>query len=249
MMDTNMETVKHVPQVSSRAVPVQATVIGKAQLADQMLEVTLELAADQQPVAFTAGQFAMVKVAEGVTRAYSLASLPGDLPKLVFCVGTKAGGLGSKFFENVKVGDSVNLTVPYGIFTVKSHDRPLLFVATGSGIAPFKSMVLQLLADGFSQEVHLLFGVRSEADLFYAGYFEDLAARHPNFKFVATLSQASDTWHGARGRVTSHLELASSAYLSYDVYICGSKQMIVDVRALFVAKGLPPLSMKFEVFN
>ena len=235
------KNVAHVPQVSAKALPVQAVVAAKTQLARQMWEVALELS---QPVAFAAGQFAMVEVATGVARAYSLASQPGDLPKIVLCVGTAPGGIGSKFFDSLKAGDTANLSMPYGNFVVKADARPLLFVATGSGIAPFRAMVPQILADGYSEKVHLMFGVRSEADLFYQSYFEELAARYANFTFTPTLSQPSDAWQGSRGRVTAHLENFDG-----DVYICGSKEMIMDVRRLLVAKGVPALSMKFEIFN
>lgn len=244
-----MEAIAHVPQVSKLAVAAEATVTVKTQLANKMYEVTVEPARGGKFAVFTAGQFAMVEVAPGVKRAYSVASLPQDLATLTFCVGTAPGGTGSRYFENLKVGDSVNLELPYGVFTVRSDDKPLLFVATGSGIAPFKSMVADLLANRFDRPLDLLFGVRSEADLFYAEYFANLAAQYRNFRFMATLSQPGEKWAGSRGRVTSVLGELGGEYLNHDVYICGSKQMIVDVRALFTAKGMPALSMKFEIFN
>ncbi len=244
-----MEAVKHIPQTSKLAVAVHATVTGKTLLANKMYEVTVAPAAGEKFPTFLPGQFAMVEVAPNVKRAYSIASLPEDLSSLTFVVGTAPGGIGSKFFESLAVGDSINLELPYGVFNVKSAEKPLLFVATGSGIAPFKAMVPDLLANRFDRPVDLLFGVRSEADLFYAAYFAELATRYGNFRFLATLSQPSEKWTGSRGRVTSVLEACGDEYVNSHVYICGSKEMIVDVRKVLMAKGLSALSMKFEIFN
>jgi NAD(P)H-flavin reductase len=244
-----MEAVKHIPQVSAQAVAVKATVSAKVLLAKKMYEVVVQPSSGEKFVDFTPGQFAMVEVAPNIKRAYSIASLPEDSGSLTFCVGTAPGGVGSKFFESLEIGDTLNLELPYGVFTVKSAEKPLLFVATGSGIAPFKAMVPDLLANRFDRPVDLLFGVRSEADLFYAEFFANLAAQYSNFRFLATLSQPTDAWTGSAGRVTAILEECGGDYINSQVYICGSKEMIMDVRKVLMAKGLPALSMKFEIFN
>ena len=237
--ETNMDEAKH----------VRGTLVSKVQLADQVYEVVIGLGTEAQAPRFAAGQFAIISVAPGVEREYSIASLPNNPASLTLCVGTKPNGPGSKFFVGLNVGDPVDLALPYGVFTVKPTKKPILFVATGSGVAPFKSMVPDLLASGFAEDVRLLFGVRSEPDLFYRNFFESLAERYINFAFTPTLSQASDSWEGIRGRVTAHLEEHGGEYLNHDVYICGSKPMIMDVRKLLISKGVPALSMKFEVFG
>ena len=131
---------------------------------------------------------------------------------------------------------------PAGSFTLREDPtKRRLFVATGTGIAPFRSMILSQLEQGDTRPLVLFWGVRSERDLYYQDEFQDLADRYPQFSFVTTLSQAGPDWPGARGRVSSLVQERVTSVQDLAVYLCGNGQMIKDVTAMIQAKGLCPI--------
>src|SRR5579864_6946732 len=185
----------------------KAEVLGKKQLTNNILELDLKLV-EPDKIDFKAGQFVQLMVGPKDKREYSIITAPVMNGGISFVVNTSPMGPGSKYILALKAGDEVMLDGPYGIFVVRPQDadRDQLFVATGSGIAPFKSIISDLFGAGFAKKITLLFGVRTEADAFYFDFFEQLAKRRSNFEFIPCLSDPSPDWQGFRGRVTSYLE-------------------------------------------
>jgi len=200
---------------------------------------------DIQNLDFNAGQYLAVIVGENIKRFYSIASTPGsELIELL--VATAPGGPGSIFFENVKEGDVVDVMGPIGVFTYKSTGNAV-FVSTGTGIAPFHSMIKDQLAKGNTNQMQLLFGVRSEEHLFLQQELETLASKYPNFKPLITLSQPSETWAGAKGRVTNYLQEMTYDQ-NTDFYLCGIKAMIMDAKQILLSKGVPAEKIFTEMY-
>jgi NAD(P)H-flavin reductase len=137
-------------------------------------------------------------------------------------------------------------------------DRPLLFIATGTGIAPIRSMILHRLAlfqTGITpQPMTLIWGLRREEDRYYQETFSTLAQHDSTFNFIPTLSQPSSGWRGKRGRVTAWLPEFLSGFLPsgesapLSAYLCGSGAMIKEVRAILTEKGLPKAAIHSERF-
>ncbi len=206
---------------------------------------------------FKAGQFVLVKTkhpqtGELISRAYSIASAPSETHVVRLNLEIVPQGKLTPLMEQWEVGAPIELQGPFGHFVVKSlpEKKTLLFVATGVGVAPFRSMIEDLLSKGDSREFHLYFGVRSQEDIFYREVFEALASQHPNFHFTLTLSrpQESGGWTGAYGRVTALLPDASFDPSTTDAYLCGGKPMIDDVKKILLQKGFPPAQIFFEPF-
>lgn len=229
-----------------------AEVANKKLLNHKTYEIDLKLI-DPSEIDFKAGQFAMFVVDEKTKRAYSIVSLPSQKNMLTFCVDVSPNGPASQFIKNLNIGDRIKLQAPYGLFVVGDQDKEkdMLFVATGVGVAPFKSMITDLLETGYAKNLTLLLGMRSVQVSYYFDYFENLAAHHPNFKFFPILSQpeAEGDWHGLRGRVTDFLQKNGEFYLDHIIYICGGSEMIKDVRAVMIEKGLPKSNIKIEAFH
>jgi len=203
---------------------------------------------------FKAGQFVTVPVADGVLRSYSIASPPEDPRFLKLAVDVQPGGPGSRFFEALVPGQDLKFQGPYGAFVVRDDAKPhLLFVGTGTGIAPLRSMLLDLDRRGLAaRPITLFFGVRFADDLMYHAEFEALAARHPGtFTYIPTLSKPDGSdWKGETGRVTAVIprRLAPDVAAEMTAYLCGSKEMLKEVTEILVGLGMDRKHVKKEQF-
>lgn len=205
-------------------------------LSPNVRELTFERT-DGAPFDFQAGQWAslVLPLAEGeARRAYSIASRPDGSPRFSIAVTRVETGSGSKYLHALSEGAQVRAIGPQGFFT-RTSQHPSLFVGTGTGVTPLRSMILDALARGDSSPLCLVFGVRRESDRIYADELEALAAAHPNFRVLYTLSQPGDAWTGRRGYVQTHVEALwreLEAQGQPHAYICGLERMVGAVRDL-----------------
>jgi|SRR5579872_258859 len=228
----------------------KAEVLAKKQLANEVFELDLKLI-EPQKIDFQAGQFVQLLVSEKEKREYSIITPPQQDSAVSFCVNVSPMGPGSKYIGALKVGDIVQFEGPHGLFVVRAQDRDKdqLFIATGTGIAPFKSMILDLLQNSFENKITLLFGVRSESESFYFREFEELAKKYSNFDFVPCLSRPSAGWQGFHGRVTDFLRQNIERYKDRPVYICGGPPVIKDVRSILISNGFSSANIRLEIFT
>ena len=209
----------------------------------------IELRLKEPPaIAFKAGQFLSFEVGRDalnrtIVRPYSIASPPGQQGRVLLVLNLVQGGPGSTYLFSLRVGDETQFKGPTGAFYLRDDPaRDLLFVATGTGIAPLRSMLYALSErGGFPRQVTLYWGLRSKRDLYYQDELEALARAHPNFSFVTTLSRPEEGWAGERGRVTPLVEARIASVQNLAVYLCGNEGMIKDVTAVLQKKGLCPI--------
>lgn len=215
-----------------------ANLVALRDLAPEVRHFVFEVA-EVDRVNFTPGQF--VSVTENidgrpVTRAYSIAS-PPDGKRFELCLNRVVDGLVSPHLFDLRPGDSVCVSEPLGHFVPRDPLNDSLFIATGTGIAPIRSMLHHLLSEGAGKRLTLLFGARYQAGLLYRQEFEKLASEHPVFRFLPTLSRPDADWRGRTGHVQAHLDDALEGARDVDVYVCGLKAMVDDVRAVLKLKG------------
>ena len=124
-----------------------------------------------------------------------------------------------------------------GPFTLQHEpDRELLFIGTGTGVAPLWSMMATLLEEASFRSIRLLWGLRTESDRYYLKELEVWATQYENFSYDLTLSKPSVGWQGKQGRVTDLLEeLATADRLA--AYICGNLAMVKEVSNLLHTRG------------
>src|SRR5205823_2427493 len=134
-------------------------------------------------------------------------------------------------------------------FVLRNPASDSILVATGTGIAPFRSILKTHLADHSQQQFTLVFGVRYERNLMYREEFEQLAAQYPNFHFWPTLSRPDENWRGRTGHVQAHVFEAIGERRDVDVYICGLKLMVDDVRAKLKELGFDRKRIIFEKYD
>lgn len=219
----------------------RAKILNIRHLTQDIREVTLEIV-EPSELSFQPGQAIAVTVPDtdsgsSLLRYYSLASSPHSSKHLVLLLNSKDRGKGSTFLLENEMNVDLHISGPYGSFTLQHEpDRDLLFIGTGTGIAPLWSMMTTLLAKPLSCPVTLLWGLRHESDRYYLQELEMWATQHGNFSYILALSQPSPAWKGKRGRVTDLLkEFSTVDHLA--VYVCGNRTMVKEVAALLHDKG------------
>ncbi|HEY3198503.1 MAG TPA: FAD-binding oxidoreductase [Nitrospirales bacterium] len=224
----------------------EAEVCGHRDLTHDVREIAVRLR-DPATIAFKAGQFISFEIQqEGkkfpLTRPYSIASPPSRSDTLDLLLNLVPGGPGSSYLFSLAAGDVTQFKGPAGAFYLHDdHNRDHLFVATATGIAPFRSMLFTLFERGCSSAVTLIWGVRHQRDLYYQDELQALASTHPNFRFIMTLSRPDDGWTGERGRVTRLVEERITSVENLAVYLCGNSGMLKDVTDAVRKKGLCPI--------
>ncbi len=186
----------------------------------------------EAPIRFQAGQYINLELPGGIgSRAFSIASPPSEAGEVELNIRIVPGGQGTGYVhETMRAGERVRITGPYGRFFVKkSADVPVVFMAGGSGLSSPRSMILDLLTDGFGKAITLVYGQRHREELYYHDEFLALAAAHPNFRYVPALShepEGSD-WAGFRGFVHEAAKAAfDNDFRGHKAYLCGPPLMI-----------------------
>jgi len=204
-------------------------------------------------VNFIPGQYASVKVSDkNDNRFYSVASMTGS-KTIELLVDISPMGLGSKYLMNLQVGDDVEIAAFLGEFVIDKtrvgDKKTILFVATGTGIAPIKPMVEDLLINiGFKGDVLLIWGMRSENDLYWLKELDNLHRDFENFKYELVLSKPGKEWPGLRGHVKDIVEKVKLDTKNILVYLCGGPEMVTDMTEVFGDMGVARESVVSEKF-
>jgi phenol hydroxylase P5 protein len=182
---------------------------------------------------FQAGQYVQI-IMPGVEggRPFSIANAPEEIARtgeLEINVRIVEGGSGTAYLHNqLKVGDKLRVSGPYGRFFVRSSEKePIIFMAGGSGLSSPRSMILDLLAQGTQQEITLIYGQRNLAELYYDAEFKALAQQHKNFHYVPALSEDATGFDGLKGFVhDAAKEHFNGDFSGHKAYLCGPPVMI-----------------------
>ncbi len=182
---------------------------------------------------FQAGQYVQLLM-PGIEggRPFSIANSPEDIARtgeLEINVRIVEGGAGTSYLhDKLKVGDKLRISGPYGRFFVRtSHTEPMIFMAGGSGLSSPRSMILDLLAQGCTQHITLIYGQRNLAELYYDAEFKALAEKYPNFSYVPALSDDATGFDGFHGYVhDAAKDHFKGDFSGHKAYMCGPPVMI-----------------------
>jgi NAD(P)H-flavin reductase len=149
-----------------------------------------------------------------------------------------AEGSVSPLLHGLALSDELAWDGPHGFFTRdgEAARAPALFVGTGTGFCPLRSMLIELWADPMHPPLTLLFGVRTQADILWRDELEQWARRDPRFGLEVTLSRPDAGWTGRTGYVQAHVAELARALGAPHVFICGLSPMVGEVRALCKAE-------------
>ncbi|REJ87963.1 MAG: NADH:ubiquinone reductase (Na(+)-transporting) subunit F [Planctomycetota bacterium] len=206
------------------------------------------------------------KVDEEVFRAYSMANYPGERGIIMLNVrvatppprapaGTPPGKVSSYIF-NLKKGDHVTISGPYGEFFIKETNAEMVYIGGGAGMAPLRSHIFYLLKEQNSdRKISYWYGGRSLRELFYVEDFRELEKEHPNFKFNIALSEPlpEDNWTGYVGFIHQVLydEYLKDHPAPEDIeyYICGPPMMLQAVQQMLASLGVEPENIAYDDFG
>ncbi len=197
---------------------------------------------------FLEGQYLDIVYA-GLRRSYSIASTAHDALIELHIKRVDQGLMSAKVFDEFKLNTLLRINGPFGSFFVRDSQKPLIFLATGTGFAPVQAMVAKLIADHSKRDIYIYWGNRYRAD-FYTELPLSWAAEHPNIHFRAVISREADTELGQNTAryvqdavIEDGLDVAA-----FDVYACGSTDMIHSAKNAFVQRGLNEGSFYSDAF-
>lgn len=209
------------------------------------LSVALE---DRGGLTFLPGQYVNVAVpGTDVTRSYSFSNAPTE-DEVSFLVRVNAQGAMSEYLrDRAQVGDVLEMTGPMGSFFLREPQRPALYLAGGTGLAPLLSMLRKQREDGFAYPVHLVYGVSRDDDLVHLETLEQLSSQVAEFTYEHCVSDPASSAPN-KGYVTSLVRPEHVHDGDVDVYLCGPPAMVESVRDHLKAEGITAAGFYYEKF-
>jgi propane monooxygenase reductase subunit len=200
----------------------------------------------EEPLEFKPGQYVDIGIpGTDEHRSFSMANT--DAETLEFMIKQYPGGRFSGLLADgsIKPGDTLEVTGPYGVFTLRqSSPRRLLFIGGGAGMAPILSLLRSMKESGSQREAAYYYGARGEADLFHLEELAELPCG-----FTAALSENSNGWGGETGLITDVVDRLEGDLTEVDAYLCGPPGMVDAAIALLDAKGVPEPHIYFDKFT
>jgi CDP-4-dehydro-6-deoxyglucose reductase len=238
------------PQVQVKSLPCRIERMHK--LAPEVMAVFLRLPAKEE-FHFEAGQYLDIMLPQNRRRSFSIASCPGRDGLIELHIRRVASGeFTQQLFDGMKEKTLLRVEGPLGQFWFRRESpRPAVLIGGGTGYAPLRSMLRDLLEVGDRRPLHLYWGAQTRPDLYEDEQVRALSAQYPNLRYTPVLSDASaqDNWTGRRGLVHAAALEDHPQLQQVDVYASGPPAMIETVRHEFTTRGLPPQQLFFDSFD
>jgi CDP-4-dehydro-6-deoxyglucose reductase, E3 len=214
----------------------QATLVKRRPLSPRVSLITLQF---ENQIDFIPGQWMSLvfplfdEKQKPIRRSYSIASARSS-NEVELAVTRVDSGMASNYLHDAPLNTPLETKGPQGTF-FHTPNTPSLFVATGTGIAPFRPMLHAAIARGDVNSIHILFGARSQHDELFAQEFAQLSKGSSRLKFITSLSQPSAGWNGKTGYVQTHVaecfsQLQNASTAPVHVWVCGVRKMLDEVR-------------------
>jgi propane monooxygenase reductase component len=211
---------------------------------------------DPERLTFQAGQYVDIRIPGAEEhRSFSMANTPATAHELEFMIKIYPDGHFSGLLDSgeIKVGDELELTGPYGVFTLRATStRRMLFIGGGAGMAPILSLLRSLEESGNGRPAVYYYGARRPEDLFHVEELEGLMESLLDFRFVPALSEteaAEDGWTGETGLITDVVDRLEGDVSEVEAYVCGPPPMVEAAMALLERKGVPESQIHFDKFT
>jgi CDP-4-dehydro-6-deoxyglucose reductase len=243
--------IEAVRDIQVRKMP--ARVIEKSLLAPDVMRVRLKLPSAQR-LQFLAGQYLEIIVDGDKRRAFSIASSPQSEDEIELHIRhVDGGGFTGWVFDELKERDILRLEAPLGTFFIRNDaaERPMIMMGGGTGIAPLKSMIEDLLAHNDQRSLHLFWGAQNHAELYMLDQIQQWAAQNANIRFTAALMEAgpNDPDGSFNGFVHDAVLKQYENLSGYDIYMSGPPAMVDAGRAAFEAGGANTRRLFFDSFE
>lgn len=229
----------------------QATIVKKDQLNKNVFFLSFALILPKE-IIFSSGQRGLFNIGTKFNN-YSFCSFSENKDLVSICVDTTPDGPGSKWIKQRIVGDKIEFIGPLGNFIVSNSAKAKIFLATGTGISPFRSMIHHLLNTGFNKDIYLYFGERYQEDIFWQQEFKSFQDTFKNFHYQIVLSRPDVNWVGEKGYVQMAMEAdlfvkLKNNPLDFEYYICGNSRMIADACMVLEKENVNKTDINIEKF-
>ncbi|MGO4332442.1 benzoate 1,2-dioxygenase electron transfer component BenC [Cupriavidus sp. 2TAF22] len=246
------DCVIRVPASSAACKTGVATYQGTLAELEQLSESTIGFAIDLDDAGgldFLPGQYVNVEIpGTSQTRSYSFSSAPGSARTGFVVRNVPKGQMSTWLTSQAKSGERVAFSGPYGSFYLREVARPVLFLAGGTGIAPFLSMFDALATRGCAHPVRMVYGVTNDIDLVALSRIDAAQAALPGLEYRTCVADPA-SGHARKGYVTAHVEPEWLNGGDVDIYLCGPVAMVEAVRGWLQQSGITPAGFYYEKFS
>jgi propane monooxygenase reductase subunit len=247
LSDLEVELINYDEEILRSGVPLRtlpAVVEAVEPLTHDIRRLVLCLA-DGAELAYHPGQYVDIRIpgTDSEHRSFSMANLPSDGGRLEFMIKLYPDGRFSGLLEDGSIGpgDELEVTGPYGVFTLReSSERRLLFIGGGAGMAPILCLLRSLAEQGSTRPAVFYYGARSEADLIDLDELDGV-------RFVPALSE--QPWDGETGLITDVVDRREGDLSDVDAYLCGPPPMVDAAIDLLTRRGVPEAQIHFDKFT
>jgi propane monooxygenase reductase subunit len=255
--DVTIELLNYDEDMIRSGLPIQeavAEVVANDPVTHDMRHLVLQLV-EPQEINFFPGQYVDIAVpGAGATRSFSMANTSSrESGQLEFVIKVYPDGLFSHFLDTrLAIGDRLNLTGPFGAFTLRDgHDADLIFVGGGAGMAPILSLLRSMAERGIQRKATYYYGARRRRDLCFDKELRALEESLPGFRYVPALSEPveSDGWDGEVGLITDVVKRHEADLKGTHAYVCGPPPMVEAAMVLLTTLGVPEKRVYYDKFT
>ena len=245
--DLEVELINYDEEMIRSGLPIKTVATTVDAVQPLTSDIVLLRLIPSEPIEYKPGQYVDISIpgAEDEHRSFSMAGT--DPGVLEFMIKMYPGGRFSGLLADgaIKPGDELDVTGPYGVFTLRaSSPRRILFIGGGAGMAPILSLLRSMQQDGTERTATYYYGARTEADLFH---LDELAALPGTF--VPACSEQSNGWRGECGLITDVVGRLEGDVSEVDAYVCGPPPMVEAAIALLEARGVPEAHIYYDKFT
>jgi propane monooxygenase reductase subunit len=255
--DLTIELLNYDEEMIRSGLPIQeatAEVVSNEAVTHDMRHLVLRLT-EPEEFRFFPGQYLDIKVpGTDETRSFSMANITTkDGGLLEFVIKVYPDGLFSHYLDSqLKVGDRLELSGPFGVFTLREgNDIELVFVGGGAGMAPILALLRSMVARGIDRKATYYYGARGRKDLCFENELRALEDELPSFTFVPALSEPADgdDWDGETGLITDVVKRLAGDLKGAHAYVCGPPPMVEAAMVMLTAAGVDEKRVYYDKFT
>jgi propane monooxygenase reductase component len=253
--DCTVELLNYDEDMIRSGLPIQegvAEVVSKDPVTHDMRHLVLRLI-EPEEIKFFPGQYVDIRIpGTDAVRSFSMANTSSRDGRLEFVIRIYPDGQFSHFLDqNLEVGDRLDLTGPFGVFTLRDSDADLVFVGGGAGMAPILSLLRSMAERSVQRKATYFYGARGRRDLCFEDELRELEDRLANFRFIPALSEPSgdDDWDGETGLITDVVKQHADDLAGAHAYVCGPPPMVEAAVPLLGSLGVEEKRIYYDKFT
>jgi len=254
--DVTIELLNYDEEMIRSGLPIQqgvAEVVANDPVTHDMRHLVLKLI-EPAEIKFFPGQYMDLTIPETDTvRSFSMANTTSrDGGLLEFVIKVYPDGQFSHFLDKkVQIGDRLDLSGPFGVFTLREGDNDLVLVGGGAGMAPILSLLRSMAERGLDRKATFFYGARGKKDLCFSEELRDLEQRLPRFTYIPALSEPSDDddWDGETGLITDVVKKHAENLSGSHAYVCGPPPMVEAAVPLLTQLGVEEKRVYYDKFT